>query len=333
MSKMKRKMFFVAVILFVFLFSACAQEESQVSTTLPSETAGEVSDKETAGKASDDGDWKILFEGKGYVVLDTGLNPDGSYLYRIFDQNGKVVREDRVFRPPQISHLSETAFGVRISYGTGFSTAKTFYYDTKTDQMTEDFSCVLTQTDSRIVCADMEQLIVRSIFDESYYCEIKDFQNSPAKIEDIPFQKAEFTQDEKGVTVTYLTGEYDPKKDLYPYRVTETIIFEAGAFKLEWFSKHIEWYVGNEYFPKEDVPESLGVIDSPQTAKEKGMAVLKKLYGEETLKDEEPFGVSFDEENQAYLIQGTLPDNMVGGVAHILIQKTDGKVIAVWHDK
>jgi|GEM_PF-818592 len=107
----------------------------------------------------------------------------------------------------------------------------------------------------------------------------------------------------------------------------------VGTFKLEWYSRQIDWYVGNEYFQKEDVPGPLGFIDSPQTAKEKGVAVLKEIYGEETLKDEEPFGIAFDEKNQVWLIQGTLPDNMEGGVAHIIIQKSDGKVIAVWHDK
>ena len=107
----------------------------------------------------------------------------------------------------------------------------------------------------------------------------------------------------------------------------------VGTFNLDDYSNMIDWYVENKYFPKENVPESLGFIDSPQVAKEKGVAVLKEIYGEESLKDEEPFTVAFDEKNQAWLIQGTLPDNMEGGVAHIIIQKSDGKVVAIWHDK
>jgi hypothetical protein len=35
----------------------------------------------------------------------------------------------------------------------------------------------------------------------------------------------------------------------------------------------------------------------------------------------------------AVLVTGSLPVNTVGGVAYILIRETDGKVVAVWHEK
>ncbi|MBE6713384.1 MAG: hypothetical protein E7580_07705 [Ruminococcaceae bacterium] len=107
----------------------------------------------------------------------------------------------------------------------------------------------------------------------------------------------------------------------------------VGTFKLEEFSDDIEWYVENEYFPKEDVPGPLGFIDSPQTAKEMAEIVFLKVYGEKTVQNRKPFSVSFDEENQVYLIQGTLPDNIQGGIPEVLIRKSDGKVIAVWNYK
>jgi len=43
--------------------------------------------------------------------------------------------------------------------------------------------------------------------------------------------------------------------------------------------------------------------------------------------------VLFDEESETWLVHGTLPKNTIGGVPYILIQKSDGKVLAVWHTK
>ena len=57
-----------------------------------------------------------------------------------------------------------------------------------------------------------------------------------------------------------------------------------------------------------------------------------EIYGE-SVKNKKPYNVSFDEQNQVWMIQGTLPKNWDGGVPHILIQKSDGRILAIWHDK
>jgi len=36
-----------------------------------------------------------------------------------------------------------------------------------------------------------------------------------------------------------------------------------------------------------------------------------------------------DRQHKVWLVQGTLPENILGGAANILIQKADGKVLAV----
>lgn len=94
-------------------------------------------------------------------------------------------------------------------------------------------------------------------------------------------------------------------------------------FKLTDYSYFIE------NFPSEKV---LGSIDSAEAAKEKAEIIWLEIYGE-SIKERSPYVVSFDDENQVWLVHGILPKYWVGGVPQILIQKSDGKVLAVWHDK
>ena len=104
----------------------------------------------------------------------------------------------------------------------------------------------------------------------------------------------------------------------------------VGTFKLEDYSNRIEDY--NNIFPEDKKPEPLGRIDSAEVAKEKAEAILIEIYGESAEK-EKPYTVSFDEQNQVWKVQGTYPKNREGGAAHILIQKADGKVLAIWNFK
>ncbi len=78
--------------------------------------------------------------------------------------------------------------------------------------------------------------------------------------------------------------------------------------------------------------ETLGRILNAKDAALKAETVWVEIYGE-LIKNKRPYQLSFDEESQVWLIEGTLPENHVGGVPHILIRKSDGKVLAVWHDK
>ena len=96
-----------------------------------------------------------------------------------------------------------------------------------------------------------------------------------------------------------------------------------GTFKLADYG----YFIGN--FSSEKV---LGPVDSAQIAKENAEIIWTEIYGE-SIKGKKPYEVSFDDENQVWLVYGTLPKNWDGGIPQILIQKADGKVLAVWHDK
>lgn len=55
------------------------------------------------------------------------------------------------------------------------------------------------------------------------------------------------------------------------------------------------------------------------------------LYGKEHIEREKPFRVT--EYIKYWTVEGSLPEGHEGGTAHIVIRKSDGKVMKVWHEK
>lgn len=77
----------------------------------------------------------------------------------------------------------------------------------------------------------------------------------------------------------------------------------------------------------------MGKTENAQQAKKKAEKVWVDIYGDNVSKEKSPYTVSYDEESETWLVTGSLPRYIVGGVPHIIIQENDGKVLAVWHDK
>jgi hypothetical protein len=84
----------------------------------------------------------------------------------------------------------------------------------------------------------------------------------------------------------------------------------------------------------QDFPSNkfLGEILTAEEAKQKAVEEWVSLFGDK-IKDEKPYQVFFDEKNDIWLVKGFLPKGWKGGVAYILIQKSDGKILAIWHDQ
>lgn len=86
-------------------------------------------------------------------------------------------------------------------------------------------------------------------------------------------------------------------------------------------------------FPSDEI---LGSIDDADMAKEKAEYIWRKIYGD-SIKDERPYKVFIDDSNDAWLVTGSLHTGLFsskkGGTAHIIIKKSDGKVLAIWHEK
>lgn len=75
-----------------------------------------------------------------------------------------------------------------------------------------------------------------------------------------------------------------------------------------------------------------GYVPDAITARKLAEAILYSIYGE-SLNKKKPFIVKFDEKNQVWIVEGQLPQNYDGGIPYIIIQKSDGKILAVWHTK
>lgn len=84
-------------------------------------------------------------------------------------------------------------------------------------------------------------------------------------------------------------------------------------------------------FLRKDIPSN-GYVPDAITAKKLAEAVLYPIYGD-NIKNKKPFLVTFDEENQVWIVEGQLPENRDGGVPYVIIQKNDGKILSVWHTK
>ncbi len=98
---------------------------------------------------------------------------------------------------------------------------------------------------------------------------------------------------------------------------------EVKAFEVSGNQKHIDNFSSEE---------TVGSISGAKDALAKAELIWIKTFGEQ-VKKEKPYQVSYDVEKEVWLIQGSMPPGVKGGVANILIENRTGKVLAVWHDK
>ena len=77
---------------------------------------------------------------------------------------------------------------------------------------------------------------------------------------------------------------------------------------------------------------SVGNIDNAEEAKNIAENLWTKEYGVK-VKDKKPYIVYYDSTSKVWLVQGSLPNETVGGVPYIIMREIDGKVLALWHDK
>ena len=86
-------------------------------------------------------------------------------------------------------------------------------------------------------------------------------------------------------------------------------------------------------FPYE---KDVGPVTTPEVAIEKAKEVWRERYGKQYEESTYPIAVAYDEENECWRVNETLPDknhkgeDIVGATPHVLI-KADGRVLAVWY--
>ena len=79
------------------------------------------------------------------------------------------------------------------------------------------------------------------------------------------------------------------------------------------------------YTPKE------GFVPDADMAFQIAEIILMKIYGKEQIEKQRPFYVKL--KDNIWYIKGHLDDGLRGGVAYIEIQKNDGKILKVIHEK
>jgi hypothetical protein len=95
---------------------------------------------------------------------------------------------------------------------------------------------------------------------------------------------------------------------------------------LETFTTHLL-----ELVPKNDMQPIENLVPDANTAIKIGVAVLLPIFGSVVVGRESPFKASLNGEN--WIVEGQLPETMLGTVATVEIAKRDGRIIEILHTK
>ena len=114
-----------------------------------------------------------------------------------------------------------------------------------------------------------------------------------------------------------VNGEFDVLAERYQS------IINSGKFSVEYFRQETEFSSLEEY---------VGAVTDAATARKQAVKIWNKLYGSWHIRGEMPYQVYYDAQSEVWHVCGTLKEGLVGGTAHILIEKEDGRIIAVWHE-
>ena len=103
--------------------------------------------------------------------------------------------------------------------------------------------------------------------------------------------------------------------------------------KVTLFSPNLAEFPAEKVVGKETI---LGSVETASEAVEKARELWIDVYGNH-VKKIKTFGVFIDTQNDVWLVCGTLKMSekrpVSGGVPYVIIEKSTGKVIAIWHDE
>lgn len=103
-------------------------------------------------------------------------------------------------------------------------------------------------------------------------------------------------------------------------QLTTDLSFEKDTI----YASHVDPYGVND--------KQEGVIPDPQTAANLAEIILFPIYGEQTIIKQRPYKVQL-QNNHLWSISGTLPSGSEGGCFHLLVEKKDGKILLISHEK
>jgi hypothetical protein len=93
----------------------------------------------------------------------------------------------------------------------------------------------------------------------------------------------------------------------------------------------LPWLLSAQYEPPHSYIPPNGFVPDSLTAVRIATAVWKPIYGERQIEGEQPYRATL--RDGTWRVEGSLPDDYVGGVAIAEIAKRDGHIIRVSHGK
>ena len=74
-----------------------------------------------------------------------------------------------------------------------------------------------------------------------------------------------------------------------------------------------------------------GVVPDAITAEKIAEVIFVRFYGSEEIEKEKPFSTRIRDD--VWIVEGNLPQGMLGGVAEIHISKADGRILHLFHGR
>lgn len=115
--------------------------------------------------------------------------------------------------------------------------------------------------------------------------------------------------------------------------ITSSVLFNkpelVQPFNIKTYEQEVEEFSSQKIF---GYTRYMGNIKSYKMAKKYALEIWLELYGER-VREMKPYKVYWDNENNAWLVTGTLKKNLLGGKPYIIFSENDGEIIAVWHTR
>ena len=134
----------------------------------------------------------------------------------IYNSEGEIILSEKMKRPLTVSEIDDDIIEIRIGYGTGIIGRR--YFNTKNDQLSEEYFYVIATRGTQIAYLEGNslsdrKLIVKDIFAESDSYQSFSLDFSPTHT---PVIDGEFSEDASSLCITYQKGE--------SYSTAETVI-------------------------------------------------------------------------------------------------------------
>lgn len=78
--------------------------------------------------------------------------------------------------------------------------------------------------------------------------------------------------------------------------------------------------------------KKFGIVSDERCAEKIGIQVLDEIYSD-CSKTESPFIVRYNKKADAWIVQGTLLPNTLGGVGSVAIKRNTGEILLIMHTK